>query len=146
MRRRISSIESCENLGEVTFALDGDLGGLAPLASEVAHFCQASGLGDEMRLDLNLALEELFANALRHGGCLGTRHAVEIRLESASGGVWAEFADRGAAFNPLSAPEPDAGRVGGMGLRLVRGIMQELRYERVGDWNRIRMRRAGKST
>jgi len=128
----------------ITLALDGRLGELERLASEVERFCREQGLDDEVRFDLNLALEELFINALRHGGCLGMEHAAEVRLALEDDGVGVEFQDRGAAFDPASAPAPDPARVGGLGLHLVRGIMQEIEYERAGEWNRIRMRRAVK--
>ena len=59
-----------------------------------------------------------------------------------------EFADRGAAFDPLQAAEPDLEtdlahrQAGGLGIHLVRQIMQDLEYRRAGGWNRLTMRRA----
>jgi len=130
----------------IKLALDGRLGELQRLANEVERFCREQGLDDEVRFDLNLALEELFINALRHGGCLGMEHAAEVRLALEDYGVRVEFRDRGAAFDPASAPPPDPARPGGLGIHLVRSIMQELEYEREGEWNRIGMRRMVKPT
>lgn len=135
-------------LSEAEFALDGSIRELESLAAELARFCRENGLGSDLEFELNLVLEELFTNAVRHGGCEGMDQAAQIRLQSDPDGVSIEFADRGAAFDPLQAPPPDlevdlAQRsVGGLGIHLVRQIMQELEYRRADGWNRLTMRRA----
>ena len=140
----------CHNraiLIESALALNGNLAELTRLAAEIDHFSQKHSLPDEVAFDLNLALEELFTNALRHGGCEGMEDAVHIRVERQRDGVLVEFCDRGSAFDPLSAPPPNlegalADRpVGGLGIHLVRQMMSDLRYERSGQWNRITMRK-----
>jgi serine/threonine-protein kinase RsbW len=90
---------------------------------------------------LNLALEELFTNAVQHGGCEGMERAVKIRLEAAGDGVQVEYCDRGTPFDPANAPAPDVSRIGGLGVHLVRNIMRDFKYQRAGEWNRITMRR-----
>ena len=131
------------NRTELSFA--GDLGEVERLAEEVKWFCRENGLLDEVEFDLNLALEELFVNAVRHGGCAGRPDAVRIRVELLQDGIRAEFSDRGPEFDPNSVPEPDlegplAGRpIGGLGLHLVRRTMREVQYRRADGWNRITM-------
>ena len=135
-------------LSEAEFALDGNIRELVPLAAELARFCRENGLDGDVEFELNLVLEELFTNAVRHGGCEGMNPAAQIRLRSESGGVSVEFADRGAAFDPLQAAAPDLEadlahrQAGGLGIHLVRQIMQDLQYRRTGGWNRLTMRRA----
>jgi serine/threonine-protein kinase RsbW len=127
--------------------LDGKLSELPRLVAETARFCQQHALDETAEFQLNLVLEELFTNAIRHGGCEGMRHAARVRLEVLAGGVVIEFADRGAPFDPTKAPAPDldapleSRQIGGLGIHLVRQIVRDLRYERVGDWNRLTMRR-----
>ena len=138
----------CHNqaiLAETEFQLNGALAELERLEAEISSFCQSCALSGEVAFDLNLALEELFTNAVRHGGCEGMDDAVHIRLRRQTGGVRVEFADRGRAFDPATAPAPNLDaprnerRPGGLGIHLVRQLMQELRYERAGEWNRITM-------
>lgn len=135
------------NRAEAAFALNGSLTELPRLVAEIERFCGEHSLSDEVAFDLNLALEELFTNALRHGGCEGLADAVRIRLERDSGGVLVEFCDRGPAFDPVSAPQPDLESPledrlpGGLGIHLVRQIMTDLHYRRLGEWNRITMRK-----
>jgi anti-sigma regulatory factor (Ser/Thr protein kinase) len=130
--------------------LDGNLGELPRLTAETARFCRQYSLGEEVEFHLNLVLEELFANAIRHGGCEGMRHAARVRLEMLPGGVAIEFADRGAPFDATTAPAPELDapletrQIGGLGIHLVRQIVRDLRYERVDGWNRLTMRRPSK--
>ncbi|HUI78610.1 MAG TPA: ATP-binding protein [Bryobacteraceae bacterium] len=134
-------------LGETRFALNGNLAELPRLSAEIARFCQEQSLDTDVAFDLNLALEELFTNAVQHGGCEGMSNAVVIRLERARDGVRVEFSDRGVAFDPASAPPPDLEspleqrNAGGLGIHLVRKIMSDLHYWRADDWNRITMRK-----
>jgi serine/threonine-protein kinase RsbW len=141
----------CHNQAVLTtleFTLDGNLHELGRVAEELTWFCEENDLGAEVEFDLNLAIEELFTNALRHGGCEGMKDAIRVRLERREDFVEAEFSDRGREFNPASAPPPDleaslAGRpAGGLGLNLVRRTMSDLQYRRSGEWNQVTMRRA----
>jgi serine/threonine-protein kinase RsbW len=133
---------------EAAFSLNGSLTELQRLEAEVTGFCREHSLADEAAFDLNLILEELFTNALRHGGCAGLENAVQIHLERDGGNVWVEFSDRGPAFDPLSAPAPDLESPledrlpGGLGVHLVRQTIGSLDYRRVGEWNRITMRKS----
>jgi anti-sigma regulatory factor (Ser/Thr protein kinase) len=122
-------------------------GELARLAVETARFCRAHSLADDVEFDLNLVLEELFTNTVRHGGCQGQEGAVRIDLTMLPNGVGVQYADRGSAFDPTSAPAPDLSgpletrRAGGLGIHLVRQIVRDLAYQRVDGWNRLSMRR-----
>ena len=128
--------------------MDVTLDELARLTAEIGQFCQSNQLSNEVEFDLNLALEELFVNTVKHGGCAGVPAAARIVLQFAGPDVIVVFSDRGVAFNPLDLPQLDLlstleqrGR-GGLGVHLVRQIMVDLAYQRVEGWNRMRMRRA----
>ena len=127
---------------ELEFVLNGNLGELERVAAETERFCHERSLTSEVQFDLNLVLEELFINAVRHGGCEGMENAVHVRLEAADGDLRVEYRDRGKPFDPNTAPPPDLSRIGGLGIHLVRNLMTDFHYERSGDWNRITMRRS----
>jgi sigma-B regulation protein RsbU (phosphoserine phosphatase) len=98
-------------------------------------------------MDLNLVLEELFTNVIRHSGCEGISDAAEVRLDLIRAGVRVEFRDRGRPFDPslLPCPDPAAGpdayANGGLGLRLVHGLMTRIEYSHAAGWNRLTMLR-----
>jgi anti-sigma regulatory factor (Ser/Thr protein kinase) len=132
---------------QADFSLNGNLGELERLAAGVREFCAGNSLDDEAEFQLNLVLEELFVNAVRHGGCEGVADAAHVRLRCGPDGVEVEFRDRGRPFDPTTAPDADIHasleeRRDGLGIHLVRGIMRDLHYERDGEWNQLRMRRA----
>ena len=133
------------DLTTVELTLDGKISELSRLAREIEQFCAAHRLGDDPAFQLNLVLEELFTNAVEHGGCAGIPHCVEIRLEPADRAVRVEFRDRGIPFNPLDAPVPDLAAplseraAGGLGVHFVRQLMKQLQYDRRGEWNCLTM-------
>ncbi len=132
------------------FVLNGSLKELEHLTNQVSQFIEERSLSDEVQFDLNLVLEELFVNAVRHGGCEGLPNAIRIQLRSTEGGVVVEFSDRGIPFDPTTAPAPDLEtsledrRAGGLGIHFVRQIMSGLQYQRSGDENRLTMTRVTK--
>lgn len=135
-------------LTEPAINLDGNLKELDRLAAWLSRYCSEAGLGDDIQFRLNLALEELFTNAVRHGGCAGMPDAAAIHLCREAGEVLVEYIDRGRPFDPADAPKPDldsplAERVpGGLGLHFVRQLAADFEYHRVDERNRITLRLA----
>lgn len=103
-------------------------------------------MGEDAVFTLNVVLDELFTNTVRHGGCAGMAQAARIRLSAGDGAVEVEYADRGKPFDPADAPKPDLQapleerRRGGLGLHFVREMTSEFTYRRDGEWNRMALR------
>jgi serine/threonine-protein kinase RsbW len=68
-------------------------------------------------------------------------HTRKSRLFASAESVRLEFRDAGAPFNPLDAPAPDLGtppeerKIGGLGLHLVRSLVDDASYCREGSVN-----------
>jgi anti-sigma regulatory factor (Ser/Thr protein kinase) len=103
-------------------------------------------LSEEIEFDLNLALEELFVNSVRHGGCEGLENSARVRMVYEGGFVSVEFRDRGRPFDLTQACEPGPLEpladlcAGGLGIHLVRSFMGDVEYRRTGEWNHITMK------
>ena len=105
------------------------------------------GERDNWPLDLvfkvNLVLEELGVNVVNYSS---DASEIAISLASDEHAVSVEIVDDGPPFNPLAdAAEPDLDApledrpIGGLGIHLVREMMDELHYSREEGKNRLAM-------
>jgi anti-sigma regulatory factor (Ser/Thr protein kinase) len=107
----------------------------------VEEYCRAQGLAKEISLDLRLAAEEVLTNIVQYADVGIEQRPVELRLSASRGSLRMEFRDEGAPFNPLDAPMPDldtrpeARAIGGLGVHLVKSLVDEARYSREGSVN-----------
>jgi anti-sigma regulatory factor (Ser/Thr protein kinase) len=128
---------------ELRFA--NDLGALAALAERVERFGAEQHLPARIVNALNVVLDEAVSNAINHGYDAGVRGEIAVRLRREPDGVTAEVEDDGRAFDPLQAPPPDLTLpleqrpIGGLGIHLIRNLMDEVSYARVGDRNVLKM-------
>jgi anti-sigma regulatory factor (Ser/Thr protein kinase) len=92
-----------------------------------------------------LALEEIFMNVVMHGVGPKSMPLVQLSLNRVADSVTMTVEDDGPQFDPLSLPPPDLSTglaerpVGGLGIFLVRELMDTVSYERVGARNQLRM-------
>lgn len=86
-----------------------------------------------------VAADEVLSNALDHSGA----RAIAVTAAVREGRVTVEVTDDGEPFDPTSAATPDTSlpveerQIGGLGVHLVRRLMDDVRYERVGGCNRL---------
>ncbi len=113
------------------------------LAGAVEDFAREDNWPADLTFQVNLALEELWLNVVKYGYD-GGFHEVEIELTSDPGAVTIEITDDGKPFDPLhEAPNPhvddalDDRPIGGLGVYLVRTMMDEMEYKREGGKNRL---------
>lgn len=106
-------------------------------------FAVAHKLSSDVTADVQVSLDEALTNIIKYGYTDKQAHQIHIELGIERGVLVAEIEDDGVAFNPLDVPAPDLKaplnerRVGGVGIHLVKNLMSEVRYDRVGDRNRL---------
>ena len=117
---------------------------LPRLDAAVEDFAQEQAWPPDLVFQVKLVLEELGVNIVNHGHDDGARHEIEIEIASAADALTIEIADDGRPFDPLTeAPEPDLESaiedrpIGGLGVHLVRTMMDEARYRREEGKNRL---------
>jgi anti-sigma regulatory factor (Ser/Thr protein kinase) len=107
--------------------------------------CRAAGLGGNVVLEVRVVAEEVLTNIAKYAFGPGTSAAVELLVSLGDEAAVLEFRDEGRPFDPLAQPAPDLDGppedrpLGGLGLALVRGLVEEARYERVGGTNVLRL-------
>jgi anti-sigma regulatory factor (Ser/Thr protein kinase) len=116
-------------------------------AERIEVFGTAHGLSPEIVFKLNLALEEVVVNIISHAYDDEDEHQIAIRVALDGEGVSVRVEDDGRAFNPLDAPTPDLGLglaerpIGGLGVHIVRSVMDALEYRREDGRNILIMRK-----
>lgn len=132
----------------LTTRVPGTPSGIASAAGELERFCGEHGLAATAVWPFHLALDEVLSNTVRCGyGGLPGEHQIELSFRLSAGELELVVVDDGQPFNPLDAPEPETGgslqerAVGGLGLLLVRRLMDEVRYERAPGRNVLTLRR-----
>jgi sigma-B regulation protein RsbU (phosphoserine phosphatase) len=114
---------------------------------KLAEFGRRRELSPKLMHDLNLALEEILTNVISYAYADSREHEITVRLSAGRGEIRAEVEDDGQPFNPLKTPEPDMTqlieerRVGGLGIHLVRKLMDGLEYRRQEHHNVLVMRK-----
>jgi len=136
-------------LPPVTFTreLHSDRHELEVLLPDLARFLEEHGVEGSVTYVVQLAVEELILNVIKHGGHEDARRSIAIKLDlNDSQHAMLEVQDDGEPFDPRVLPEPDfddmleSTRIGGLGVHLIRSLADSIDYQRVDDRNRIRLR------
>ena len=121
------------------------------LAGEVARVGREHALPDELVFDLRLALEEAVANVIRHG--YGGREDGEIRIgfHVTPEAITVTVEDDAPPFDPHERPDPplppEGGDASGVGVYLIKRVMDEVDYRRNGSCNVLTLtKRTGRAT
>ena len=121
---------------------------LGAIAAAVEDLGAHQGWNESVAFKVNLVLEELTTNIVTHGGAgAGAPPAIEIGLACGESEVVIEVSDDGPPFDPLTEapPPPSIDRhtvvapVGGLGVHLVKRMMDTLSYRHEDGRNHLIM-------
>ncbi len=111
----------------------------------VAHAVEAFGsrhaLPARLVFEVNLALEEILTNVISYAYDDRVEHDIVVRLTMQPGELVVQVEDDGRAFNPLDVAGPPLDvslqdrQIGGLGLHLVRKVIDDLQYRRCDGKN-----------
>ncbi|MGE5543832.1 MAG: ATP-binding protein [Bacillota bacterium] len=116
-----------------------------PLVVEhVSGLAEAAGVHPKRIMHLELAVEEAVMNICSYAYETppGT---VTVRVSSENERFTVQLIDEGIPFDPLALDEPDIKadledrKIGGLGVLLIRRVMDEVHYERKGPSNILTM-------
>lgn len=133
--------------GKLRLTIKNRLEEITRLAKEIERFVESRLLPGKLAFQLNLAVEEIVTNSIKYGYDDQGEHQIELVLETKEGAVLVTVIDDGRQFNPLEAPEADTGLsaedrpVGGLGIHLVRQIMEDVEYRRENSRNILTMKK-----
>lgn len=110
-------------------------------------FSRRHSLNPGIRRSVQLCLEEIFTNILRYAFQDDGRHRIDFRFRLGEETLEISIEDDGIPFNPLDNPRPDIHaalqdrQVGGLGIHLVRSMMDRVTYDRKDDKNILTIER-----
>ena len=116
--------------------LVNDLRQVSLLTGFVDRVREEYNLAPALAARINLALEEAVCNVIHYAYPEGTAGKMDLEAVREGNRLRFTLTDRGKAFDPTAAPEADLSSsvedrpVGGLGIHLVRSIMDSIRYER----------------
>ncbi|MBS0396302.1 MAG: ATP-binding protein [Proteobacteria bacterium] len=128
-------------------SVSGEAAQLPTLSGFLRAFWSEAGLPAEGAWPFELALEEAFMNVVLHGSPGDRVAAVDVVLALDGDALTLTLSDDGPPFDPLGIPSPDtdapleARRPGGLGVHLVRRLMDQVGYARIAERNELRLRR-----
>lgn len=106
----------------------------------VAGLAAGAGLGAEKCTRLELAIEEWIVNVCKYS-YTGAGGTVEVALRKGTGSLQVDIADEGLPFDLTAAADPNVAaplaerQPGGLGLLVIRRMMDEVGYVRDGNRN-----------
>ena len=104
-------------------------------------FAAQQQLAGQVVVAMQIVFEELLSNIIKYNYDSEEPRDIEITVQAAEDQVTATIIDDGIAFDPFDAPAPDTTlaleerEVGGLGVHIVRTMMDSVSYQRDGNRN-----------
>ena len=116
--------------------LENRLDELQRFITTLTEFARVGNLPEEVSFSIQLAIDELFTNIVSYGYDDDDSHQVEIKMAIQSNELRVDLIDDAKEFDPLhEADQPDLDasledrRIGGVGIHLVKTMMDEVSYK-----------------
>ena len=116
--------------------INNNLSEIERLSKAVAEFGKKNNLSSEVIYDVRLALEEVVSNIISYGFEDNYEHQISIEMNLQGETLTMKIKDDGKPFNPLEVKSTnldkpfDEREIGGMGIHIVRKLMDKILYKR----------------
>ena len=125
------------------FELKSQLSELKTLCRHLEDCGNMMQLPQKCLFEVNLGLDELFTNIISYGFEDEGDHQIKFTLAKTEETLVVKVEDDGTPFNPLEAADPELSRdldtidIGGLGIHLVKKMMDDINYQRVAGRNKL---------
>ena len=130
-----------------SITLTNDIQQVPQLADFVDMVCEEVGMDMAIAIQMNLAMEEAVVNVMDYAYPTGTVGNVTIEAESDDDQLQFTIIDSGTPFDPTAKEEVDTTLsaeerpIAGLGIHLVRQLMDSINYERIDGKNILTLRK-----
>lgn len=128
MKREITLPATVENIETVT--------------DFVNEYLDEFGCSVKVQMQIAIVIDEVFSNIVHYAYAPSTGDViVSMDINKESDSIVLSFVDRGIAYNPLRKEDPDVTlsaeerQIGGMGIFMVKKLMDDVTYEYVDGCN-----------
>jgi len=131
----------------VSFELKNSLSELPTLCEKLERIGAALRIPRRLLFEINLALDELFTNIISYGYADRSEHVIRVRFSSEDDLLTVVLEDDGIPFNPVERLPPELPcsleecKVGGLGIHLVKNLMDDVVYSRSGNKNVLTLKK-----
>ena len=127
--------------------LKNQVGELERVAQFIEEISEELGLSRELQMNLNLVLEEMVSNVIFYAYPEGTDAEIELMVEDDGKELTFVLSDQGREFDPTLKEDADIDvnpidrEIGGMGILIVKNIMNKVTYQRLDGKNLLTMKK-----
>lgn len=127
------------------YTIQGTLPELSRMAGLMTSFLEEHGAPPPAVFAVNLAVEEIVTNTIKYGHFPEEHPGIAVTVSILPDRVEIVIEDEAAAFDPFAVETPDTSAplakraVGGLGIHLIRNMLDRFSYERNGHRNIIRL-------
>ena len=120
---------------------------LQRVAEFVEEIGEEMGLDMELQMNLNLVMEEMVSNSIFYAYPEGTDAKIELMAEYDGKELTFVLSDQGREFDPTLKEDADVDvnpidrEIGGMGIWIVKNIMNQVTYQRLEGKNLLTMKK-----
>jgi anti-sigma regulatory factor (Ser/Thr protein kinase) len=126
---------------EKSIILTNDISEISKLNEFVEEIGNEFSLTPDVVFNVNLVLEEAIVNVINYAYPKEKHESIYLSAQLHEGSIVFVLSDTGMQFDPTKAPEADITLsledrpIGGLGIFLIRQIMNEVSYERIDGKN-----------
>lgn len=130
-----------------SFELKSDLAELETLSQHLTKLGHVTGLTEACITDINICLDELFTNIVSYGFVDDLERIIRFTINVDNNVLTLSIEDEGIPFNPLEKKDPEIPadlidvRIGGLGIHIVRKLMDDISYKRKRGKNKFTMKK-----
>ncbi|WP_300701967.1 ATP-binding protein [Bacteroides sp.] len=132
---------------EKEIRITNNLDEIGTLAEFIEELGAELSLSMETTMHINLALEEAVSNIIMYAYPQEEAHEIILKTSATENQLIFFLTDNGLSFDPTSAPEvnldipAEERQIGGLGIFLIRRIMNEVTYRRLDGENHLTMKK-----
>ena len=127
--------------------IKNQIGELERVNQFVEEIGEELGLDMELQMNLNLVMEEMVSNVIFYAYPEGKTAEIELLAESDGKELTFVLSDQGREFDPTMKEDADPNvnpierEIGGMGIYIVKNIMNKVTYQRLQGKNLLTMKK-----